>query len=141
MSLTAAHIMKSIKNAKSFEKVLDKIKVISLQDGNCLAEMEVSEEHTNPLGGLHGGFSATLVDNISSYGLLSHKFGSVPSVSVDLHTTYLRGAKIGDTIEIDARTLRVGKSLAVLEVYIKNKVTGELLVKGSHTKFLMQSTN
>lgn len=51
---------------------------------------------------------------------------------------YIKGAKVGDEIEINANTVKVGKSLAFLEVLIKNKQTGDILVKGSHTKFLLQ---
>lgn len=39
---------------------------------------------------------------------------------------------------ISSKTLKAGKSLAFLEVYITNKKSGEVLVKGSHTKFLLQ---
>lgn len=56
-------------------------------NGTAVAEMKIEEDHTNVLGGLHGGFTATLVDCISSYALLTDKNGEVPSVSVDLHTT------------------------------------------------------
>lgn len=50
---------------------------------------------------------------------------------------YTKGARIGDEIVIDARTNRTGKTLAFLEVLINNKATGDLLVKASHTKFLL----
>lgn len=50
---------------------------------------------------------------------------------------YIKGAKIGDEIQIFANTVRVGKTLAFLEVAIKDKATGKLLVKGSHTKYMM----
>lgn len=39
-------------------------------------------------GGLHGGFTATLVDNFTTYALLT-KDGSPPGVSVDLHVRYV----------------------------------------------------
>ncbi|KAJ8930127.1 hypothetical protein NQ314_017092 [Rhamnusium bicolor] len=136
---TASQLNNYVKATKAFEKVLEKVTIISLEDGNCTAEMKVSKEHTNPLGGLHGGFSATLVDSISSFALVSHKNGAIPSVSVDIHITYLKGAKLDDEITIDARTIKTGKSLAFLEVLIKNKSTGELLVKGNHTKFFMHN--
>lgn len=49
----------------------------------------------------------------------------------------MKGATIGDVIEIDANTLRAGKKIANLEVLIKNKATGELLVKGAQTKYIL----
>lgn len=68
------------------------MKVISAGDGKCDVEMKVEEEHTNILGTLHGGCTATLVDVISSYALLTHpklveNIEAFPNsgVSVDIH--------------------------------------------------------
>ncbi|KAJ8911949.1 hypothetical protein NQ315_012760 [Exocentrus adspersus] len=119
MAFTPSHVMNLLKSAKTFDKVLEKVKIISIGNGNCTAELKISEEHSNVMGGLHGGLSATLVDMISTYGLFSHKYGEVPSVSVDLHTTFMKAARVGDIIEIDSKTVRVGKNLAFLEVLIK----------------------
>lgn len=58
---------------------------MSAEDGNCVAELKIAEEHTNPLGGLHGGLSATLIDTVSSWGLFTRT--AVPTVSVDIHAT------------------------------------------------------
>ena len=58
-----------------------------------------------------------------------------PGVSVDMNLTYMKPARIGEEIIIEARTLRAGKTLAFLECEIRNKDEA-LLVKGSHTKFV-----
>ncbi|KAF7265459.1 acyl-coenzyme A thioesterase 13-like [Rhynchophorus ferrugineus] len=137
MVLTVAELTKILQRTKVFERVLNKIKVLSLENGTCTAELKVEEEHSNILGGLHGGLSATLVDTLSTYALLSHKHGQVPNVSVNINMEYIKGAKIGDEIQIFANTVRVGKTLAFLEVSIKDKATGKILVKGSHTKYMM----
>ena len=50
--------------------------------------------------------------------------------------SYMKGAKIGDEILIDAKLLRKGRTLAFLEVELRNKITNELLVKGNHTKYI-----
>lgn len=54
---------------------------------------------------------------------------------------YIKGAQVGDEIVISSKTLRSGKTLAFLEVLITNKKSGDVLVKGSHTKFLLQPKN
>lgn len=61
------------------------VKIISAGEGACVAELKLENEHTNVLGGLHGGLSATLVDCISSYALLTAQSKLLPSVSVDMH--------------------------------------------------------
>jgi len=48
----------------------------------------------------------------------------------------MRAAKVGDEILIDARTEKLGKSLAFLSVSIKNKEDNKLLATGTHTKHM-----
>lgn len=57
-------------------------------------------------------------------------------VSVDLHISFLKGAKENDEIVIEANTIKCGKTLAFLECEIRNKKCNSILVKGSHTKFV-----
>lgn len=53
-----------------------------------------------------------------------------------MHFSYLKGAREGDTVVIDATTVREGKSLAYLECELRNKDTGQILAKGSQTKYI-----
>lgn len=70
-------------NSNGFSRVFKNINLISACDGTCKAEFTVGEEHLNGAGGLHGGFTATVVDNYTTYALLTtDKPGGV---SVDLH--------------------------------------------------------
>jgi acyl-coenzyme A thioesterase 13 len=62
-----------------------------------------------------------------------------PGVSVDLHVTFLKGAKENDEIVIQANTIRCGRTLAFLECEIRNKKDNSLLVRGAHTKFVGQN--
>ncbi|KAJ3641237.1 hypothetical protein Zmor_027752 [Zophobas morio] len=120
---------------EGFEKIFkEKMVVQELGDGKCIAELKVDKSFLNPLGGLHGGVSATLVDCISTYALMSQT--GVPGVSVDIHLTYLKGARLDDVVVVEGRVEKVGKTLAFVEAEIKHKATGEVLVKGLHTKFV-----
>lgn len=51
--------------------------------GRCVAEFVVKEENLNRGGGLHGGFTATVVDNFTTYALMT--LDKPPGVTVDLH--------------------------------------------------------
>ncbi|EHB09598.1 Acyl-coenzyme A thioesterase 13 [Heterocephalus glaber] len=97
--------------------------------------MKVEEEHTNKQGTLHGGFTATLIDSISTMALLFTERG-VPGVSVDMNITYMSPAKIGEEIVITANILKQGKTLAFASVDVTNKATGKLIAQGRHTKHL-----
>jgi len=54
---------------------------------------------------------------------------------------YMRAAKVGAEILIDARTLKRGKSLAFLSVDIKNKDDNNLIATGTHTKHIGGSSS
>ncbi|KAJ9586070.1 hypothetical protein L9F63_020267 [Diploptera punctata] len=132
---TAQHAFKLFADSKYFDRVTNKVRIISGGNGRCSAELKVEPEHQNRMGTLHGGLTATLVDTLSTVALVTHEVG-VPGVTVDLHISYLKAAKDGETVVIDCNTLKAGKTLAFLEVEIKKKETGELVAKGSHTKFI-----
>ena len=105
--------------------------------GRCVAALVIDEEHTNRGGTLHGGLSALLVDNISTLALTSadgQPFSYGVSVNMDL--SYLKAAKLGEEILIEANVLKKGRTLAFLEVELRKRSTNELLVKGSHTKYI-----
>ncbi|RZC32282.1 4HBT domain containing protein, partial [Asbolus verrucosus] len=114
------------------------IKITSVGEGRCSAELKVEDDHVNVMGGLHGGMSATLVDCMTSYALLSKLGPTVRHVSSDIHISFLKGAKINDDLQINASVIKSGKSLAFLQAEIKNKTTGDMLAKCSHTKFILQ---
>lgn len=57
---------------------------MSAGGGKCVAEMKVENKHQNGAGTLHGGFTATLVDCISTYALMTQGSG-VPGVSVNMN--------------------------------------------------------
>ncbi|XP_054733313.1 acyl-coenzyme A thioesterase 13-like isoform X2 [Anastrepha obliqua] len=104
-------------------------------EGKCTAIFKVAPEHLNRGGFLHGGFTATIVDMVTTYALMTKP--CPPGVSVDLHVTYLKAAKEGDDIIVSAKTLRAGKKLAFLECVLQ-KNDGTVIAKGNQTKFIDQ---
>lgn len=50
--------------------------------------------------------------------------------------SFLKAAKKGETLLIDAETVKLGRTLAFLSVEFRNKKNNELLATGKHTKYL-----
>lgn len=56
--------------------------------------------------------------------------------------SYLKGAKLGDVLEIRSELLKRGKTLAFTNVDILNKSDGgALIATGRHTKFINTNTH
>lgn len=60
---------------------------MSASKGKCVCEMTVDESHLNRGGTLHGGMTATLLDNVSTFAIISNECH--PGVSVDLNISYV----------------------------------------------------
>ncbi|XP_062952969.1 acyl-coenzyme A thioesterase 13 [Cynocephalus volans] len=135
MKRSAAEVLKAMANSKCFDRVLEKVTFVSSAPEKLVCEMKVEEQHTNKMGTLHGGFTATLIDNISTLLLLCSERG-VTGVSVDMNITYMSPAKLGEDIVITAHILKQGKTLAFASVDLTNKATGKLIAQGRHTKHL-----
>ncbi|KAG9461444.1 hypothetical protein GDO78_016871 [Eleutherodactylus coqui] len=111
------------------------VQLVSASPGKIVCELKVDEEHTNQGGTMHGGFTAYLVDTVSTVALMYTERG-VPGVSVDMNITYMNAAKIGESVLITAQILKQGRTLAFATVDLVNKDTGKLIAQGRHTKHL-----
>ncbi|XP_059174991.1 acyl-coenzyme A thioesterase 13-like [Physella acuta] len=118
-----------------FESLFDQLSVISGGDGLCCCELKVSPKMLNVSGSLHGGVTASLIDAVSTYALMTTGTGR-PGSSIDLNISYMRPIKLDDVIVISAKTLNCGKKIAVSTVDISSKQTGKLVAQGRHTKFV-----
>ncbi|XP_035216054.1 acyl-coenzyme A thioesterase 13-like [Stegodyphus dumicola] len=111
-----------------------KLEVMSAGAGQCVCELKIANEHKNRAGLLHGGMTSTLVDAVSTMALFSKI--ERPGVSIEMSVSFIRPANIGDELFIEGKILKVGKNLAFLTVDVKNKITGQIIAQGKHTKFV-----
>uniref|UniRef100_A0A023G703 Acyl-coenzyme A thioesterase 13 n=1 Tax=Amblyomma triste TaxID=251400 RepID=A0A023G703_AMBTT len=128
-------LLQRVISSGTFTKHFDAVRIVSAGDGKCTAELTVNENVLNHLGTMQGSFSASLVDVISTYALLTLR--DVRNVSVDMSMSYVGKASLGDSILVEAAATKLGSTTAFLTVDIRNKETGRLLVRGLHTKQLL----
>ncbi len=94
-------------------------KLLDIQDGNMSVEFIVREDMTNPMGVLHGGIAATMLDDV--VGTMVYALGSeFAHTSVNLNCDFLHAAKTGETIIAEAKVVRAGKNIIHVEGMIKN---------------------
>lgn len=90
------------------------------EPGVVRVAMPVREQAFNPTGNLHGGAIATLID-VAGGACAARASGFDPTtqslVTADLHVRYL-GRPKGDRIRAEARVMRAGRMLIVVEVRV-----------------------
>ncbi|CAI4226228.1 unnamed protein product [Auanema sp. JU1783] len=123
------------KNYDTFMKSFGKVRAVVAEEGKAKIEFDVTEELTNNHGTLHGGCAMTIVD-ICTTTLCAMTPRGVTGVSVNLNMNYLTPAKLGETVVVDARILRMGNTIAYTEAELYLKTSGKMVAKGLHTMAL-----
>lgn len=67
---------------------------------------------------------------------MTHDKNDVPGVSVNINVNYLKGAREGDVIVIEGKTVKAGANLAFLDCLIKHKKDESVIATASHVKFI-----
>lgn len=103
--------------------------VEEIRAGYARVTKTVEANDVNPLGIPHGGVYFTMAD--TACGSAAASYGT-KAVTVDAAYHYLRSAKVGDVLTAEARTVKAGKTICVLEVRITG-AEGALLGTGTFT--------
>ncbi|CAN8295667.1 unnamed protein product [Cochlearia groenlandica] len=111
------------------------IKVDLIEPGRIVCSMKVPPHLLNAGNFLHGGATATLVDVIGTAAIQTTGVWQT-GVSVEINVSYLDAAFLDEEIEIESKTLRVGKAVAVASVELRKKKSGKIIAQGRHTKYL-----
>lgn len=148
MSLSAwlaSFILRRTARRRGFSKVLDRVKIISVGWGKCVAELRINEEHTNGLKMLHNGMLLTMFDVLTSFAMVSHpkyilRYPPVfNAVSLSIHMKYFEEVSVGEKIILEAHAVHCGKTMAFVEAVITNGSDGSVVAKGTQYFFLLTS--
>ncbi|KAJ6070951.1 hypothetical protein N7467_012270 [Penicillium canescens] len=121
-----------------YRLLLSDVQIVSATRGQMQARLDLTPDHVNSRGTIHGAVSASIMDWAGGMAIATHGYEKT-GASVDIHVSYLSTAHAGDTLNINAVADRVGKSMAFTTIKISRLVDGEpgpLVATGSHTKFL-----
>ena len=100
-----------------------------VNEGSIMAEIVIREEMTNPMKMLHGGIIALISDEIIGACIATLELPEF-FPSVNLHTDFLYGAKLGETLTAKAEIIRKGKNIINTECRIYNS-DNKLISKSS----------
>ena len=111
--------------------------VDGIEEGRVVMSMKLDGRHMNPGGFLHGGVVTTLMDEATAHAIVTVRglevMAEAPHVTVEMNASFLSGARAGDELECEARTLRVGRGVAFAEVEVRRRGRGDLVAKGRFT--------
>ena len=119
-------------NKNTMMEVLD-IQCVEIGDDYVVATMPVDHRTHQPMGLLHGGASAALIETIGSMGsvLLIDVKKQAP-VGLEINANHLGGLKSG-MVRGTGKILHAGKRTHVWQVDIRDEATDKLICTGRLT--------
>ncbi|CAM0904587.1 unnamed protein product [Alopecurus aequalis] len=119
--------------------VISGIRLDAAEYGRVLCSFVVTPRIASSQGYLLSGVTATLADQLGSAVFFSSGVGT-SGVSLEISVSYVDTATVGEEIEVEGKLLRAGKSVGVISVDFRKKMTGKLIAQARHTKYLAVSS-
>lgn len=107
--------------------------ITEIRPGAAVTEMEITENHMNPIGSVHGGCLATMADVTGGAAASSYGW-QVTTLDCSLH--YLRPGLHVTRLRGEARELKRGKHVLVYDVSILDQ-RGTVLAEGIYSYMTM----
>ena len=111
--------------------------LVEVERGRAVFEGTPDERHYNPMGGVHGGYAATLLDSacgIAVYSMLQPDQGFT---TLELKVSYLRGMnETTGPVRAEGRIVNIGRRVAFAEADIRD-ADGRLMATATSTLLVL----
>jgi uncharacterized protein (TIGR00369 family) len=107
---------------------------IELEEGRVVFAGEPGEEHYNPIGAVHGGYAATILDSALGCAVHTTLPAGVGYTSLGLEVKYLRPiSRDTGRVLCEGTVVHRGRRQATAEARLTAADTGKLLATGTST--------
>lgn len=106
------------------------MKMVSAVQGEVIFEVQADDRHTNPLGGVHGGFAATVLDSITGCAIHTELEAGVGYSTIDLNVKVVRPIPKDIVLTAKGKVINLSKRLGVSEGRILDN-KGTLIAYGN----------
>lgn len=116
------------------------MKGVAAEHGRIVFEAQADERHLNPLGGVHGGFAATVLDSVTGCAIHTVLGPGVGYGTVDLNVKMLKAVPRGVPLIAEGRVIFVSRSLGVSEGTLKD-AEGNLYAHATATCLILRPSS
>lgn len=114
------------------------IQYVEIGENYVVASMPVDHRTRQPMGLLHGGASAALVETVGSLGsvlLINHE--THYAVGLEVSANHVGGIQAGEVLAT-ATLVHGGKSTHLWSIEVREKGTNRLVCTGKHTVMVLE---
>ena len=110
-------LRKLAKSQPPFSKLLG-MKLITVNENQVIAELNVKEELSNRNGVMHGGAIMAFADNLGGTATFINLEKGISTTTIESKTNFFRPVRIGEKIVGQCDFLKKGKKVVVLQTTI-----------------------
>jgi uncharacterized protein (TIGR00369 family) len=115
-----------------------RLRPIELEEGRVVFEGEPGEEHYNPIGVVHGGYAATLLDSALGCAVHTTLPAGVGYTSLGLEAKFVRPiSRDTGRVLCEAEVIYRGRRQATAEARLTSAAEGKLLAHGQATLMIL----
>jgi uncharacterized protein (TIGR00369 family) len=133
--MTGLEIMEAILEGKIEEASMTKtlpMSMVSVESGVVRFTMRAGDGHLNPMGGVHGGFAATVLDSAMGCAMHTALEAGVTYGTVDLNIKMVRPIPKNKELIAEGRLINISKRVGISEGDIKDS-SGKIYAHGTCT--------
>jgi uncharacterized protein (TIGR00369 family) len=111
--------------------------LVEVERGRAVFEGTPDERHYNPMGGVHGGYAATLLDSACGIAVHSMLKPDQGFTTLELKVSYLRGMndRTGP-VRAEGRVVNIGRRVAFAEADIRD-ADGRVMATATSTLLVL----
>ncbi len=109
---------------------------VLVEKGHVIFEVFADTRHSNVFGGVHGGFSATVLDTATGCAVHTMLNADTAYATIDLNIKMCRPVPMDVPLIAEANLINISKSLAIAEGQLKDQA-GKLYAHATATCMLL----
>ena len=113
----ANKIVNKMINEDAFSKWLG-IKVLEINEGNCILKMTVRDEMTNGFNIAHGGITYSLADSALAFAANTY---NIQSISIETSISHTKKVQSGDILKATTKEINKSKKTSIYYITITNQ--------------------
>ena len=110
---------------------------VKIEAGSVLFHAFADDSHLNPMGGVHGGFAATVLDSVTGCAVHTMLNAGVGYGTIDLNIKMIRPVPKNEKLIAEGKVINLSKSLGISEGTLKS-LNGKLLATATATCMIIK---
>lgn len=114
--------------------------IVMAEPGKIVFTARAGKQHLNPLGGVHGGFAATVLDSVTGCAIHTMLDSGVGYATVDLNIKMLRPVPIDTELTATGKVINISTSIGVSEGVLEDS-SGKIYAHATATCMILRAAN